>query len=253
MKKSCLKISILACLFLFGCGEVDITSNKAPETISELAYDKENSYDYRIYLEEDGELTSFLVLTSNDNNSLVLREHLLDEFINYNDTGEYGSYYAESNVDNYLTNIYWSSLSEKVQQTIIPCEIEITSKEAIDTHEKKTETINRNVFLLSVNELNASLNYSALKEGEPLTYFKKPENIIATLDNNEPKPWLLRTPALRDSNTVFGVSDTGVIGMGGVNDITGDARSGVRPAFYIPNNTPIIETEFDGETVFCLK
>lgn len=41
--------------------------------------------------------------------------------------------------------------------------------------------------------------------------------------------------------------------MGGVNDITGDARSGVRPAFYIPNNTPIIETELDGETVFCLQ
>lgn len=176
-------------MFLFGCGNVDTTSNNGtPETISELAYDKENSYGYKIYLEEDGELTSFLVLTSNDNNSLVLREHLLDEFVNYNNTEEYGSYYPESNIDNYLTNTYWSSLSEKVQQTIVPCEIEITSKEAIDTHKQKIETINRSVFLLSANEVGASLSYVALKEGKPLEFFKTIERNIATLDNNEPKP-----------------------------------------------------------------
>lgn len=43
-------------------------------------------------------------------------------------------------------------------------EIEISTKKAIDTHEKETETIMRNIFLLSANEVNGSLGSISLKE-----------------------------------------------------------------------------------------
>lgn len=220
-------------------------------TVEEIAFDKNNSQGYRVYLEENENLVPFIVLTSDYNdNCLLLRECLLDDFVSYNVSGEYGAYYCDSNVDSFLNEDYYFRLSEKLQQLIVITEVEITSKNAINTHEDDVETIMRNIFLLSANEVNASLSRGALKEGKPLSYFKDNENRIATFSNLETGSWMLRTPALRDGNTIMGVADDGIIGMGGINSITGYSDSAVRPAFCIPSETPITRSDNAGNVFF---
>jgi len=222
-------------------------------TVGEIAFDNDNPQGYQIYLEEDDSLVPFIVLTSDYNgNCLVLREHLLDDSISYNVSGEYGSYYNGSNVDVFLNEDYYFRLSEKLQRLIITTEVEITSQNAIDTHTDDMETIMRNIFLLSANEVNASLSRVALKEGEILSYFKNNKNRIATFSNLKTGSWMLRTPALRDGNTIIGVADNGIIGMGGINSIVGYSDSAVRPSFCIPSDTPITQSDNVGN-VFYIK
>lgn len=231
------------------------TPNEPPQTVGDLSYDKRSAYGFRVYIEEGGELVPFLVLTStyNDNLCLLLREHLLDECVGYNDTGWYGSYYAESKIDAYLQEEYYPLLSEAVRNMIKPAQIDITTKNAIDTHAKETEKIVRKVFLLSANELNEASVKTALYEGEPLEYFKKVDNRKATFSSLEAGSWLLRTAALRDGNTIVGVADDGSVGIGGVNDITGEAASGVRPAFCISPDVEITSCDIDGQSAFSIS
>ncbi len=232
-------------------------SKEFPTTIGEIAYDANSPWGYRIYLEEDNELTSFIVLTSNYNgNCLVLREFLLEDSQPYNSSGEYGAYYNGSEIDNFLNQKYYSRLSESVRKLIVTSKIEITSKKSIGTHTKDTETIMRNIFLLSANEVgNNSLSSIALKEGNTLSYFKKVQNRIATYKNLEASSWWLRTPALSGSNTVIAIGDDGSIGMGGIDTIAGINENAVRPAFCIPADVHIILNNdlIDGKSVFTIQ
>lgn len=247
-------------LLLYGCSadnqNYEKSSSKSRDqllTVGEIAFVNDNPQGYHIYLEENSNLVPFIVLTSDYNgNCLILREYLLDDSVSYNVSGEYGAYYNGSSVDSFLNGDYYFRLSEKLQQLIVPSEVEITSKNAMDTHTDDRETIMRNVFLLSANEVNASLSRAALKEGEPLSYFKDSQNRIAAFSNSEKGPWMLRTPALRDGNTIIGVADDGSIGMGGINSIAGYNDSAVRPAFCIPSDTPIILSNIE-ENIFYIK
>ena len=250
----CISLSML----LYGCSSLDDTktvNSKPVETVGELSCDKYSESGFKVYLEENGELIPFLVLTSsyNDNKCLVLREHLLDECVGYNDMGWYASYYAESKIDAYLQNDYYPLLSESVKNIIIPAQIDITTKNALDTHAKETEKIDRKVFLLSAQELNAASGKTALYEGEPLEYFKTVKNRIATFKTSQAGAWLLRTAALRDGSTIVGVADDGSVGIGGVNDISGNAASGVRPAFCISPDTEVTSGEINGQSCFCIR
>ena len=248
-------------VFFYGCSDEnqnlsDLSESKNQSlTIGDIAYDKNNSNGYRIYLKENENLIPFFVLTSDyDGYCLILREFLLDEYVVYNTPREYASYYADSNIDVFLNQTYYSQLSQDIQQLIVPCKIEITTKNAIDTHDNETEIIERNVFLLSANEVNSSLSRAAIKEGKPLLFFDKTSNRIATFDNLESSSWLLRTPALRDGNTIIGVADDGSIGMGGISTITGSGVGAGRPAFCIPANVPItLENTDTGEKRFLLN
>ncbi len=247
-------------LLLCGCGEDSRGSEELsdrsidqPLTVGEIAVDNCNSQGYRICIEENGDLVPFIVLTSNYNGyCLLLREGLLDDIVFYNVPGEYGSYYCGSNVDRFLNEDYYFRLSEKMQRLIVTTEVEITTKNAIDTHADDVETMMRNIFLLSANEVNASLSRLALKEGEPLSYFENNERRIAAFRNLETGPWMLRTPALRDGNTIVGVADNGMVGIGGINTIAGYSDSAVRPAFCIPIETPIMQSDH-AENIFVLK
>lgn len=247
-------------LLLYGCsadnqnhGESLSKPKDQSMTVGDISFENDNQQGCRIYLEESNNLVPFLVLTSDYNgNCLILREYLLDDDVSYNVSGEYGSYYNGSKIDSFLNDDYYFRFSEKLQQLIVNSEIEITSKKAIDTHADDIETIRRKIFLLSANEIDSSLGYIALKEGEPLSYFKDIQNRIATFNNLEGGPWILRTPALSDRNTIFGIAPDGCIGIGGINSITGDDESTVRPAFCIPSDTPVILNNNE-ENTFCIK
>lgn len=207
-----------------GCGVINKGSEsksdikrKNPTVIGDLAYDEENPWGYRIYIEEDGKYVPFIVLTSNYNgNCLLLREFLLDDLYSYNSSGEYGSYYNGSNIDKFLNENYYLEISESTRRLIAESEIEITSKSAIDTHNDKIEIIKRYIFILSANEVNG---------------------------------------ALVGGNTIMGISYNGSIGMGGINTIAGISENAVRPAFCISTDIPIIQSEdiIEGEKVFCIN
>lgn len=212
------------------------TDSTEAKILKDLAYENNKSLDYRVYLEEDNQPVPFIVLSCNNyKGCLLLREHLLDERVCYNDPQEYASYYKNSNVDSYLNNEYIKRLSPKIQSSILTSDVEITSKEAIDTHKDSHDTIKRKVFLLSANEINASV-FSTVKEGTPLQYFSTVSSKIATYRNGEPDSWILRTPALRDGNTLIGVADDGSTGIGGISK----SGSGIRPAFCVSDSTEVV-------------
>lgn len=232
----------------------------------------------RVYIEEDGVSVSFIVITNNhDGSCLLLREYLLDDCVPYNDSGEYGSYYSHSVVDDFLNEGYLSRLSDGLQDIIVKSNVEITSKNAMDTHgnvvdvvrrrifrlskigtikndideqDGDIEVIRRKVFLLSASEIGVSLSHIALQEGEPLPYFKDNDTRVASYNDSEGDSWLLRTSALRDGNTVFCVAGDGVVEMVGVSSVTGYNNCGVRPAFCIPSGTPVI---VDGNGEFHIE
>lgn len=255
MKRFLITILILlSALFVSGCS--NIINTTPPSSVGEITYDNDDSWGYQIYLKENDKFVPFIVLSSDYNgNCLVMRKYLLENCISYNSPGEYGSYYNGSNVDSFLNNQYYPQLSEKLKSIIVESEIEITTKNAIDTHIKETETITRNIFLLSANEVNSSLSKVAVKEGEVLLYFKSIENRISTFENLEASSWMLRTAALSDGNTVIGVSESGSVGIGGINTINGLSENAIRPVFCIPTTTPIVVRDdvIEGQSVFCLE
>ena len=181
---------------------------------------------------------------------------MLDDCIPYNTPGQYASYYKESNVDQFLNNQYYAQLSKNLKRLIVESKIAITTKNAIDTHKNETEIIIRNIFLLSANEVNASLGGITVKEGDELSFFKSIKNRVATFENLEKSSWMLRTPALRDSNTIIGVGGDGSVGIGGINSIDGLCENALRPVFCLSSTTPIIlydDVVADGQSVFCVK
>ena len=75
-------------VFFYGCSDEnqnlsDLSESKNQSlTIGDIAYDKNNSNRYRIYLKENENLIPFFVLTSDyDGYCLILREFLLDEYV----------------------------------------------------------------------------------------------------------------------------------------------------------------------------
>ena len=229
-------IVVSLCLCFCSCYLEKTVGSTEVKILKDLAYGNNKSSVYRVYLEENNQYVPFIVLScENYKGCLLLREYLLDERVCYNDAQEYASYYKNSNIDSYLNNEYIKSLSPQIQSCILTSDVEITSKEAIDTHKDFINIIKRKVFLLSANEINASV-FSTVKEGSPLQYFSTVSSRIATYRNGEPDSWILRTPALRNGNTLIGVADDGSTGIGGISK----SGSGIRPAFCVSDNTEVV-------------
>ena len=265
MKKIiCIIVTVLALCFCVACRYESVSDPSTTNPVSagpltqleDLKYDVNNSYGNRIYLEENGKYVPFLVLTADYNgNCLLLREYVLPETTFYNTPQEYASYYGNSNADIYLNTKYYSLLSDDLKSLILDSEIEITTRDCIDTHEHTTEMIKRKVFLLSANELCSSAGkYIMVEEGPQLEYFQDYERCIAYTESGEAESWMLRTAALSDGSTVFGVSVDGVIGMGGINGPNGPYENNIRPAFCLPPDTPITLSQdiIDGQAVYII-
>ena len=213
--------------------------------VSDIAYDSKNGTNCRVYIKEkenDTKYTPFLVLTSNYNDTcLLIREHLLDDLQEYNKSSEYGSYYKDSEIDKYLNKNYFNSLSKRLQEVIITTDLEIATKNAIDTHKKENEVIKRKIFLLSATEVNSSLTSMTVKEGKELLYFKNIDNRIRTYENGETDTWLLRSSALCGSNGIITIIYNGGEGVAELNGVDGPITLSVFPVFCIDKNTPIVK------------
>ena len=93
-----------------------------PTTINDIAYDnirRGRDVDYRIFIEENGELIPYLVLATNyGGNVLLLREHVMDESRPFNPSprgggwgwSDFGAYYPTSDIDNFLNTEFMDTL-----------------------------------------------------------------------------------------------------------------------------------------------
>ena len=239
-------------LTISNCGKEDNL------TIEKIAYDnsKDNSI---VYINENGAYVPYLVLTSDYNgNTLLLRKYVLSELKPYKEHGEfwasyeYGSYYEESSIDEFLNTEFWESLSERTKELIVDSTIEVTDMESYDEWNYKTHEISRKVFLLSSVELGIEGldGYTTTKEGTPLEYFKNQDyNVkMACFEDGVVCPYWTRTPELWETCTVV------MIGKDVVGSCTADISAGVRPAFCVSGKTVISEScnIIEGERVYVI-
>ena len=214
------------------------------DTISSIAYSSLKSKDdYRVYIKEDGKYVPFLVIDNGyeKGSTLLLREEILAETKKMN---EYSSYYKDSEIDRFLNGSYYENLKE-IHSLIESTAVEIVKDEAIGSTGDGKEKINRNLFLLSANELGFDME----KEGKRLGYFSNPDNRICHL-NGESASWLLRTPNTWERSVVCCLTYDGALGSW--NAYT---KCGIRPAFCVDSLAKIKKKAgiVEGKEVFVLE
>ncbi|MCL2361436.1 MAG: DUF6273 domain-containing protein, partial [Defluviitaleaceae bacterium] len=135
---------LLSLLILCGWwAHVLISRSQPPTTIADIAYDnirRGRDVDYRIFIEENGELVPYLVLTANyGGNVLLLREHVMDETRPFNPTprdggwgwSDFGAYYPTSDINNFLNTEFMDTLGGQVIAAIVASDIVVTDKDSI--------------------------------------------------------------------------------------------------------------------------
>ena len=225
--------------------EERMTQQEEGLVLRDLAFDHDGKEGYRIQIEEDGNLESYLVLTDDYNgNCLLLREYLLDEPMRYNHAKLYSAYYEDSDIDSYLSGEFLERFSESFLDQIEDSTIVITAKESLGIGGEVTTTIMRKVFLLSYTELGKKLR-TYLQEGERLSYFSDIDSRIACYKNGKPEAWWLRTPSIASYDIAGGVGSNGVAGGSPIIGPLpiGPYKSGVRPAFCLKGDIPIVKQD----------
>ena len=229
------------CVFYFGGWKTHY------EVIEDISYDNTGRSDCVVYLKENGEYEPYLVLDSDyGENVLLLRQYLLNETRPYKENekhgwqwGEFGSYYPESTIDDFLNTEFLDTLDNSVRNAIVESDIEVTDKSCYGSYDRNSLTISRKVFLISLEELgyDAESLYTAVKEGKNLKYFTDNYRRRTTTKSNGDKcPYWTRTPHLWDTCRVSTIGDD-MMGAGAA-----DINSGVRPAFCIKKGTPVTES-----------
>ncbi len=247
---SCMGLIAIIALSLMGCG------TREAKTLKALAKKRQVQ---KVYVEEQGGYTPYLVLSGNyDGKVLLLREQVLPELMQYKEHSdlwghyEYGSYYEQSSVDAYLNQEFLERLAEPVRDCIADTSIEVTDLTAYDEWDYATHTIERKVFLLSSVEMGVEGldGYTTTVEGEPLDYFTNKEMTVKRAYDSEGNayPYWTRTPELWESYTVV------VIGIKVVGASTANEIRGVRPAFCMPPDTAVHQSDkvIEGESVYII-
>ncbi|MDR0425314.1 MAG: DUF6273 domain-containing protein [Clostridiales Family XIII bacterium] len=201
--------------------------------IGDIAYDRDPSYGYTVYISEDGAFAPYLVLARNYGGSvLLLREEPLEAPMAYND---YAGYYEGSSIDAYLCGSFLDSLQPEVKGSIRDSEITITAESSLGVAGSDVKTIVRKVFLLSYTEIGQASSSVANVEGRALKYFKEPSHVIA-YKGGEAASWWLRTSYTWYGNSAWGVGPEGSLGGGAVYE-----PNGIRPAFCVDGSLRIAE------------
>jgi hypothetical protein len=230
----------------------------AKNIVRDLAYDAGSKLGCVVYVDENGVYASYLVLCADyGGNVLLLREKLLKDTMPFNENErhmwasyEYGGYYEGSSVDDYLNSAFLDMLSQSVQDATVSSEIIITDKTSLGITGDTTTTISRQVFLLSLAELNGAKSAASVSEGKTLKYFADDyTRRSASLPNGDECAYWTRTPETWETYTVFTISKNGT-GSG-----SADINSGVRPAFCLKETTEIVQRTdiVDGQTVYAIN
>jgi|GEM_PF-141463 len=260
-------LGIVALIALFISGgwwvQVLLARRQPPTTIADIAYDnirRARTVDYRVFIEESGQLVPYLVLTADyGGNVLLLREYVMDERRPVNPTpnqrprmwawSDFGAYYPDSNIDNFLNTEFKDTLGESVIAAIVPSNIVVTHRESLGRTGRDSQIITRYVFLLSNKELGVPDSSIAVSEGQTLRYFRGYHaGRVATLSCDMAIHYWTRTPSTWGTYSVY------LIGANIIDVDTADMYQGVRPAFAVARTTPIttLTNITSGDTVFVL-
>jgi hypothetical protein len=246
---------ILPVICLVGLGSCKVATQS---TVDSLAYDLGANPDYAIYIDENGVYEPYLVITADyGGNVLLLRDKLIEDTMPFNENErhmwasyEYGGYYDGSSIDNYLNSNFLDMLGQSAKDAIASSNIVITDKTSLGVTGDTTATISRQVFLLSLTELNGAKSAASVAEGKTLKFFADDyTRRSATLPNGDECAYWTRTPETWETYTVF------TIGKDGVGSGSADINSGVRPAFCLKETTEIVQRTdiVDGQTVYVIK
>lgn len=232
------------------------TGEKHIKKICDIAYDVTGLEDCIVHIEENGAFVPYLVISSNYmGNTLLLRQYLLNDPMPFNknethmwSSYQYGGYYENSSIDDYLNTGFIDMLSQSVKGRIIDCNIVITDKSSLGVTGNTTKTILRKVFILSLRELNGAESSASASEGNTIKFFADDNNRrVANLVNGEKSAYWTRTPETWETYNVF------TIGDGGTGSGSADIESGVRPAFCLPRNTAICESNMNGANISIIQ
>ena len=228
---------------------------KQPETLNELAYTVNKRNGNTVYIrEETAGYQPYLVVDNDyngDGNVLLLRKYVLDERQPYHTYYQRVAYYENSNLDDYLSNVYLDMLPEELRAQIVQSHIEIIAMSAYQGENSDTIQIKRKAFLLSCTEMAPGAS-GYIHEGKPLKYFDDDFTRMKTTDKNgKESGWWLRSPSMGGGDTVaIGVGSDGRVGFAAVSIV-----AGVRPAFCLPRDVGIDESKeaIPGEKVYVFK
>lgn len=227
--------------FLVGC-----TSERTPETIGDIAYGSRYSGENIVYVEENDVFVPFLVVDGDfGGNTLLLRQDILPH---HRRISNYSSYYENSEIDTFLNTEYLTYISLPMTEVVLT-EIAITTDDSIGYSGSEIKTIQRKVFLLSLNEIGISDLMNAGPEGETIEYFRNENNWIAYSEGGVTS-WWLRTPNTYYLSCTYGMGANGKIGSGNAYD-----ANGIRPALCVPSSTPIMLNNdvVQGKTVYVFQ
>ena len=247
-------------MILAGCERVPLMGIEEVTVIADLAYEANPHLEFTVFISENGEYVPYLVLTDNYNsNTLLLRRYLLDELRYYypNPTGTGGgaAYYGDSPLGHFLNDEFFYVFSDSLQYMIINSDIEITARHSLRAlADNELEIISRRVFLLSRYETGGRFGrfHNYMQEGVRLDFFSTRNRQIAHRGDIA-RSWWLRTPHTAGRSGEAGIiCNLGTHGRASVYTIVGVTRLGVRPAFCLPNDTPVSLGEFNGEYVFFI-
>ena len=227
---------------------------KQLETLNDLAYTVDKWNGNTVYIREEAAgYQPYLVVDNDyngDGNVLLLRKYVLDEWKTYHIYYQQTAYYENSNLDDYLSNVYLNTLPEELRASIVQSRIEIIAMSAYQGENSDTVQIERKAFLLSYTEM-ARRGSGYIHEGKPLKYFKDDFTRMKTTDENgKESGWWLRTPSMAGDTVAIAVGSDGRVGFAAV-----DNYIGVRPAFCLPRDVGIEESKeaVPGERVYVIK
>lgn len=236
-------IASLTCL----CGCSAVLKSQEPRILSDLVYKEGKTEEqYTVYIEENGTYVSYLVLTDQyegEDACLLLRKTALDTPLAFSRNQSYASFYPGSDIDQYLNQEFYGTLSTDLCDILCSSPISVTSKSSLGYCGKDTQIIYRNIFLLSVVEVGGQSSATVPSEGTKLSYFSNRERRVVQTSSGVTTSWWLRTPNTWHDNVVCSVNTEGIIGIGGIGGFGEDYQNGVRPAFCLPAETPIQKQE----------
>lgn len=221
-----------------------------PTTIGDIAYDNNEKWGYTIYLDEGNVKVPYLVVTNSydgdKSKTLLLRKELLPELHEFSGKT---SYYGSSEIDAFLNNAFFNSLTNSIKSKIVETKLEITAESSIGIAGRELEYISRKIFLLSATEVGVITETKfPLIEGKVLMLFKGKDSEYArsVYFNGESAGWWLRTPDTRNDQTW-------ICGREGIGFHQTYLKRGVRPAFCIPSDVKIEEGETSDKKIYVLK
>ncbi len=212
--------------------------NTTPKTLGELLSEKYRNIETRVYICENGVMTPYVVLETDNYGDAVLlmREYAYPEMMMYRDENMYGAggaYYNGSIVDDFLEKTFYNYYSDGLKEIIRESEFKIFTQEYVRGHEAAEgptmETIRRHVFSLSKMEWGSNL--LALKKNDPRYEADAIEGIQKYVYKDY--VWL--------RSMTYGGEDTTatVVYDGKIESLRLKESALVRPAFTVPRDAKI--------------